>query len=202
MCLKTAVFSPENKAMLVQSLKNEGLVTLMCGDGANDCAALRQANVGVSLSPEEASIAAHFNSQVADISCLENLLREGKCSLVTCIQTFKYMMLYSIIQFICVTLMLIYLTYLTDFQFLISDLFIIFPLAWFISMTAPADKLTFHYPISNILSFPIISSITLQTVLIFIFQLVGYKLLKTHFNWENLCDFDEDGKIFKYDMLI
>ena len=187
-----ARMSPENKAMLVQSLKNEGLVTLMCGDGANDCAALRQANVGVSLSPEEASIAAHFNSQVADISCLENLLREGKCSLVTCIQTFKYMMLYSIIQFICVTLMLIYLTYLTDFQFLISDLFIIFPLAWFISMTAPADKLTFHYPISNILSFPIISSITLQTVLIFIFQLVGYKLLKTHFNWENLCDFDEE----------
>ena len=126
-----ARMAPEHKALLVEAFKKEGFTTLMCGDGANDCAALRTAHVGVSLSAEEASIAAGFTSKIPDVSCIFELLREGKCSLTTSIQTFKYMMLYSMIQFICVTLMLIYVTYLTDFQFLVSDLFIIFPLEWF-----------------------------------------------------------------------
>ena len=51
-----ARMAPEHKALLVEALKNEGFTTLMCGDGANDCSALRTAHVGVSLSPEEASL--------------------------------------------------------------------------------------------------------------------------------------------------
>jgi cation-transporting ATPase 13A2 len=54
---------PDEKAALVNSLKDRGLVTSMCGDGANDCAALRAADVGVSLSNTEASIAAPFTSK-------------------------------------------------------------------------------------------------------------------------------------------
>lgn len=34
----------------------------MCGDGANDCLALTMADVGLSLSQAEASIAAPFTS--------------------------------------------------------------------------------------------------------------------------------------------
>ena len=49
-----ARMSPEHKTMLVESLKKEKLTVLMCGDGANDCGALRAADIGVSLSPEEA----------------------------------------------------------------------------------------------------------------------------------------------------
>ena len=187
-----ARMAPEHKALLVEALKKEGFMTLMCGDGANDCAALRTAHVGVSLSAEEASIAAGFTSQTQDVSCIFELLREGKCSLTTSIQTFKYMMLYSMIQFICVTLMLIYITYLTDFQFLVSDLFIIFPLEWFLAMTHPYDTLTYHYPISGLLSFPVISSIIVQTILTFVFQFAGYHILKNHYGFENICDFDDN----------
>ena len=186
-----ARMAPEHKALLVEAFKKEGFTTLMCGDGANDCAALRTAHVGVSLSAEEASIAAGFSSQTPDVSCIFELLREGKCSLTTSIQTFKYMMLYSMIQFICITLMLIYGTYLADFQFLVSDLFIIFVLEWFLAMTHPHNELTFHYPVNQLLSFPVISSILTQTVLVFIFQFVGYKILKNHYNFETICDFDE-----------
>ena len=35
-----ARMAPEHKALLVEAFKKEGFTTLMCGDGANDCAAL------------------------------------------------------------------------------------------------------------------------------------------------------------------
>ena len=187
-----ARMAPEHKALLVDAFKKEGFTTLMCGDGANDCAALRTAAVGVSLSPEEASIAAGFTSQIPDVSCIYELLREGKCSLTTSIQTFKYMMLYSMIQFICVTLLLIYTSYLSDFQYLVSDLFIIFPLEWFLAMTHPHSDLTHDQPVSALLSFPVVISIIVQTVLVFVFQFVGYQILQKHYGFENICDFDEN----------
>ena len=189
-----ARMAPEHKALLVDSLKKEGFTTLMCGDGANDCSALRTAHVSVSLSPEEASIAANFTSREPDVSCIYELLREGKCSLTTSIQTFKYMMLYSMIQFICVTLCMIYTTYLTDFQFLVSDLFIIFPLEWFLAMTKPYHILTHHYPINSLISFPVLSSIITHSLIEFAFQFGGYKILKNHYKWDIICDFDEDDK--------
>jgi cation-transporting ATPase 13A3/4/5 len=55
----------------------------MCGDGANDCNALKSADVGLSLSDAEASIAAPFTSQIQDISSVLLLLREGRCALTT-----------------------------------------------------------------------------------------------------------------------
>jgi len=69
----------------------------MCGDGANDCGALKAADIGISLSEADSSIAAPFTSQIANISCVIDVLKEGRCALTTSLQCFKFMALYSMI---------------------------------------------------------------------------------------------------------
>ena len=66
-CSIYARCSPENKTQIIESLQKESLTVLMCGDGANDCGALKVADVGISLSTKEASIAAPFTSNIPDI---------------------------------------------------------------------------------------------------------------------------------------
>lgn len=77
----------------------------MCGDGANDCGALKAADVGLSLSEAEASIAAPFTSQVQDISSVVTLLKEGRCALTTSFTNFKFIELYALIQFMSVSIL-------------------------------------------------------------------------------------------------
>ena len=194
-----ARMAPEHKALLVEGFKSEKLAVLMCGDGANDCMALRTADIGVSLSEEEASIAAPFTSKNQNISCIVPLLKEGKSSLVTSIQTFKYMMMYSLVQFICVTLLMVLSSYLSENQFLLVDIFIIIPLAFFIPATGPYKHLTKHHPTDSLISFPVITSILSQTVIAFVFQLGAHFLVtkklenKYEDSYYNFCDPDDDG---------
>jgi len=103
----------------------------MCGDGANDCGALKQANAGISLSEAEASIAAPFTSKIQDISCVVTLIREGRAALTTTFQAFKFIELYSIIQFLSVTLLYLDGSNLTDNQFLYIDIGVLVPLCIF-----------------------------------------------------------------------
>ena len=124
-----ARMSPDDKAELVDSLQTELKINCgMCGDGANDCGALKTAAVGISLSEAEASIAAPFTSKIQDISCVITLLREGKALLVTTTQAFKFIELYSIIQLLNVSMLYSAGLNLTDSQFLYIDLVALIPL--------------------------------------------------------------------------
>ena len=76
--------SPDDKAFLVENLQKHLKVEVgMCGDGANDCGALKTADMGISLSEAEASIAAPFTSKIQDISCVIRVLKEGRAALTT-----------------------------------------------------------------------------------------------------------------------
>ena len=180
-CSIYARCSPENKTQIVQSLQKEKFKVLMCGDGANDCGALKVADVGVSLSIEEASIAAPFTSNTPDISCIIEVLKEGKCALVTSFQTFKYILLYSFIQFLSCNILVIIDSYLSNWEFMIADLFIITPLTFLLPLTPAYHELTYHRPVSSLFSFNIIFSMLLQVMLVTIFQVLGYFFTNLYF---------------------
>lgn len=69
--MKTIVFArmkPEDKEFVVQFYEDHLNYTVaFCGDGANDCRALKKASVGIALSPLEASAASPFTSQKESI---------------------------------------------------------------------------------------------------------------------------------------
>ena len=69
-----------NKASLVDKFENLDFVCCFCGDGANDCAALKRASVGISLSELEASVASPFTSKEPNIQCVSKLIKEGRCA--------------------------------------------------------------------------------------------------------------------------
>lgn len=83
-----ARMSPEQKQELVERLRGLGYTTAFVGDGANDCGALKAADVGLSLSEAEASIAAPFTSKRDDIGCVEHLIRYVESSRRTTLQPF------------------------------------------------------------------------------------------------------------------
>ena len=183
-CSVYARCSPENKTQIVQSLQKESFTVLMCGDGANDCGALKVADVGISLSTEEASIAAPFTSRRPDISCVIEILKEGKCALISSLEIFKYILLYSIIQFISVTLLILIGSYLSDWEFMASDLFLIIPLAVLMPFAPASPKLTYHRPLSSLFSFSIIFSMLMQALCVAFFQIGGNYLTNEIFSDE------------------
>lgn len=54
--------TPEEKVAVVKMFRDRGLIVGMCGDGGNDCGALRIAHAGVALSDAEASLVSPFTS--------------------------------------------------------------------------------------------------------------------------------------------
>jgi cation-transporting ATPase 13A2 len=149
--------SPAHKILLIELLQVGDTMVAMCGDGANDCGALKAADVGLSLSTAEASIAAPFNGETLDKIIV--LLIEGRASLVTSFQCFKFMALYSMIQFSCVEILYKLDTLLTNTQFVYCDLFLIIPLAVSMGYTDSYHKLSKEMPPGSLISVSILASI-------------------------------------------
>lgn len=162
---------PDEKHELVEQLQKLDYTVGFCGDGANDCGALKAADVGISLSEAEASVAAPFTSRQFDISCVIEVIREGRLSLVTLFLCFKYMLLYLAIQFITVSILYKLGTNLGDFQFLYIDLFLILPLAIFMLWCKPYHKLVTKRPTANLVSPKILIPLLCQIFVLALFQI-------------------------------
>ncbi|XP_015243066.1 PREDICTED: probable cation-transporting ATPase 13A2 isoform X1 [Cyprinodon variegatus] len=180
--MKATVFArmaPDQKTQLVKELQKLNYRVGMCGDGANDCGALRAADVGVSLSEAEASVASPFTSKTENISCVPLLIREGRCSLVTSFSLFRYMALYSLIQFCSVLILNTVMTTMGDLQFLFCDLFLVTLLAIVMGRGGPSEELHPWRPAASLLALPVFGSLFIHTCMIILGQLAAFFITTT-----------------------
>ncbi|CAK9294972.1 unnamed protein product [Gordionus sp. m RMFG-2023] len=106
--VKGGIFSrmfPEQKAQLIEGMKEMQYYVAMCGDGSNDCRALKEAHAGISLSAAETSISANFISNTPNIKAVKVILREGRAALSTSFGVFQYVAVYSFVQLVSVLLL-------------------------------------------------------------------------------------------------
>lgn len=155
----------------------------MCGDGANDCGALRAAHVGVSLSEAESSVASPFTSHVANISCMPRIIREGRAALVTSFGIFKFMVLYSLLEFTSTFILYHIDSNLTDFEFLFIDIGLVVNFMFFFGRNEAFQGSLFKKPpLTRLLSFvPMFSMITNLLVMV-LTQILSVCLIHT-FPW-------------------
>jgi len=173
-----ARMSPDEKHELVEKLQSIDYCCGFCGDGANDCGALKAADVGISLSEAEASVAAPFTSRVFDITCVPEVIREGRAALVTSFSCFKYMSLYSAIQFTSVSFLYASASNLGDFQFLFIDLLLILPIAIFMGWTGPFPVLSKKRPTANLVSRKVLTPLLGQIAICITIQAVAFQAVR------------------------
>lgn len=90
--------TPNEKVSIVSSFVEQGETTLFCGDGGNDCGALKAAHVGIALSDAEASVVAPFTSLDKTITSVLDVLKEGRCALASALAAYKYMIMYGQVE--------------------------------------------------------------------------------------------------------
>ncbi|KAI1809165.1 hypothetical protein GGS20DRAFT_343323 [Poronia punctata] len=173
-----ARMSPDEKHELVEKLQSIGYCCGFCGDGANDCGALKAADVGISLSEAEASVAAPFTSRVFDIRCVPDVIREGRAALVTSFSCFKFMSLYSAIQFTSVSFLYASASNLGDFQFLFIDVLLILPIAVFMGWSGPYPVLSKKRPTANLVSRKVLTPLIGQMVICILIQAAAFLIVR------------------------
>jgi magnesium-transporting ATPase (P-type) len=92
--------TPTNKFRLINFIKEDkDNIVAMCGDGANDCAAILASDLGISIKNNGNNlVASHFYFRNSSISCVELILRNGRACFENSFITLKIMVAYALIQ--------------------------------------------------------------------------------------------------------
>ncbi|RKP06679.1 hypothetical protein THASP1DRAFT_31504 [Thamnocephalis sphaerospora] len=161
----------------------------MCGDGGNDCGALRVAHCGIALSEAEASIVSPFSTNVRSIfSCVE-LLRQGRAALATSFAGYKFLILYG--ETMCfLELVQYYFTVIVpQWIWVLIDGFVTVGLSYALTQAPPARRLAAQRPTARLLGPETLISAFTQVIVNLIFFCFGVLLLYRQ-PWFRCNEFD------------
>ncbi|CAO1635479.1 unnamed protein product [Sympodiomycopsis kandeliae] len=197
-----ARFSPELKAELVWRLQQIGHSVAFTGDGANDTGALKGADVGLSLSEAEASIAAPFTSADDRIDALVTLIKEGRNCLATSTSLFLYFGVYAICEYYSVILLYGQATSFSNADYLYIDIFWVFSIGIAMAFGKPAMKLSKSRPFSRLMTRRIILSFIGPIIFLTLAQATPYIVLHKQ-SWYEKPEVDaEDLELNSYDTTV
>ena len=176
--------APDQKAAVVNAYGQLGLRTLMCGDGTNDVGALKHAHVGISLAARptapprrrkqadpydiqdgseppklgDASIASSFTSKGSSIMTVPDLIRQGRCTLVSTNQMLRILALNCLVNSYGMSVLYLKGIKFGDFQLTFNALFVASTM-FMVSRSMPLEKLAPHRPTASVMQPYVLMSI-------------------------------------------
>ncbi|XP_056421382.1 probable cation-transporting ATPase 13A4 [Hyla sarda] len=182
-----ARMNPKQKSSLIEELQKLDYFIGMCGDGANDCGALKMAHVGISLSELEASVASPFTSTIENIECVPLLIKEGRNSLVTSFSIFKFLTMFQLTAQVCTLFLFWKQTLLGNYLYIWEDFAFNLTVGLTMSLNHPSPKLAPYRPSGQLLSPPLLLSIFVHfTFTLLVHSTAFYLLLQQP--WFNETD--------------
>jgi predicted P-type ATPase len=182
--------TPDDKVDCVKMHMEAGAVTGMCGDGGNDCGALRIAHAGIALSDADASVVSPFTSKPKTIQSVVDICREGRCSLATSFASVKFLIMYGVIGSTLRLFQWYNATILSEWCFILADGFTLVGLSYVITLSQPLPELGDQRPTSSLIGPSTLCSILGQEVINVVFLLSGMYMLVSQ-RW--YCPFSPDN---------
>ena len=127
------------------------------------------------------------------------MIREGRAALVTSFGIFKFMVTYSLTEFLSVIILYSIDSNLTDLEFLFIDICLIVNFASFFGKTQAYEKqLVKKPPMTSLLSFTSIFSLSVHMLIMTIFQAVAYHTVRT-FPWFTPFIYNDENSYMCYE---
>ncbi|OMJ26084.1 putative cation-transporting ATPase 13A2 [Smittium culicis] len=180
--------TPQNKVSCINYHMKLG-VTAMCGDGGNDCGALRAAHVGIALSNSEASIVSPFSSSNKSIFTCVNLMSQTRGALATSLANYKYLILYGQTMASFKVLNMYFSIANPQTLWIFIDAFVTVGMSVAISMSKPIKKLSKFRPTAKILGAQTLTSTLGQVFINWFFNIITITWLFRQ-SWFRCHEFD------------